>query len=192
MSISGLPLLELLRREQLALEIEADKKNERRRRIFKSWFGRNLHLRYATHTRGMDLQPLIVDWLPTKQLDDTYRGSPKDTMTSTKAGHGYQATTRMRWSAIVFRTALAIVLESSQLNKLLIAGRPLDMHMVSDLVRKLINESLDELLAKRDQTSPYGLVCNIKFPKGLLATASMEQLEKADVTITFVKVSRRT
>lgn len=191
MSTSGLPLLELLRKEQLALELEADKKNARRRRIFKSWFGRNLGLRYITHTKGMDPQPSIVDWLPTKQLDDTYRGSPKDTMTSTKAGHGYQTTTRLRWSAIVFRTALAIVLESSQLNKLLIGGRPLDMHMVSDLVRKLINESLDEMIAKREQASPYGLVCNIKFPKGLLATASMEQLEKADVTITFVKVNRR-
>ena len=190
MRMLGIKLLEELQKQQLKLDSDSDKKNQRRRSVFKSWFKRNLWGRYMTHTMKMELQPLIVNWLPTKKLDDTYRGSPKDTETSTKGNHGYGSDTRLKWSAVVFRTALAIVVESRELNAQLLSGQPLDMHLVSNLVRQLINVALEEMIAQHEPRSTRGLVANIKFPKGLLATATLEQLKEADVTITFVSVNR--
>ena len=187
---SGLALLQQLRKDQLKLEDEADRKNQRRRRIFKSWFRTNLWRRYVTHTTGMDIQPSIVNWLPTKKLDDTYRGSDKDDNTSAKGNRKYTAAVRLRWSAVVFRTALYIVAESGSLKAMLLDGQPLDLYLISSLVRHLINEALEDMIALREPESRYGLVCNIKHPPGLLATASLEQLEKANVTITFVHVNR--
>lgn len=187
---SGLPLLQQLREEQLKLENDADEKNRLRRRNFQSWFKGNLWRRYITHTDGMELRPKIVSWLRTKKLDDTYRGSDKDTSTSIKGDHEYTSVTRLKWSSLAFRTALAIVLESNQLKTALLSGQPLSMHMVSDMVKELFNDSLKELITLHEPNSPYSLICNIKYPPGLLATATMEQLMEANVTIIFVVVNR--